>query len=648
VPNVIAERSSDGATKEFSFAEIESGALLSWATEQNSNADATAVLIDQGGSASSPSVPSSEKPKIVESGSLVESYSRAILKFDGTDDGYVYSVASRPAWTVAVRCDPQAGSRQTLIDADGLLVYEDGGTVKARITDGTTTPIVTLARNKGVMDVVAAIDGSDVYLRVGCKTASTSHSISRNQSGQVAVGKAVGGGNPLQGLLSDAFAWGRLFTASERRDAFENRLRRWGPLLKPYQESDLQDVERGSIHTNVQVVSGIDPNASWGFDVPAVPIIPGNFQSNWDRPSAARRVNDNGLYESVASDTPRLQYAFGGGAEGLLVEGQARTNDVPHSTDFSEWLQVGNNHIHTLDSIVGGGGENATKVDQFIRSPGVGGGLTSSNEAFSTIIETDTSDVIRLELKQTSNNNKVILKFDHTKDTLTEHNNGFKVSEWRELRQKGPNGGRLIRIIGVYNPSELGRFTVGEPCRVQFRTSGGGGDNLIAHHTQVERPAFNASSPIVTQGSAVTRSADNYEISVGDWYRKATEMTLYMEFTHQFYYAGFPKILKAKSVNDSLVFNGESRLRIGNSIGSALDVAFNLTPYNKTKFAISYTDSKLASSSNGKEKRVTSEGWGMINETSAFSLSIQAPTVLKEMRFIPSFLSTTQRNVLTS
>jgi len=250
MPNVIAERSSDGSTKEFSFAEIESGALLSWATEQNSNADATAVLIDQGGSASTPSVPSSEKPKIVESGSLVESYSRAILKFDGTDDGYVYSVANRPSLTVAVVCDPQAGSRQTLIDADGLLVYEDGGTVKARITDGTTTPIVTLARNKGVMNVVAAVDASNLYLRVGCKTASTSHSISRNQSGKVAVGKEVGGGNPLQGLLSDAFAWGRLFTASERRDAFENRLRGWGPLPAPWTEPDLQNYERGAVHTN--------------------------------------------------------------------------------------------------------------------------------------------------------------------------------------------------------------------------------------------------------------------------------------------------------------------------------------------------------------------------------------------------------------
>jgi len=297
---------------------------------------------------------------------------------------------------------------------------------------------------------------------------------------------------------------------------------------------------------------------------------------------------------------------------------------------------------------VGGDGENATKVDQFIRSRFVQGGLTGNNEAFSTIIETDTSDEILLEVKETTNNNRVVLEFDHTKDTLTEHNDGFKVSEWRELRPKGPNGGRLIRVIGVYNPSELGRFTVGEPCRVQFRTSGGGGDSLIAHHTQVERPVFNASSPIVTQSSAVTRSADNYEISVGDWYRKATEMTLYMEFTHQFYKAAFPGILEAKSVDDALVFNNEGRLRIENSTGSAVDVAFNLTPYNKTKFAISYTDSKLVASSDGKEEKVTSEGWGLINETSGFDLPIEAPTVLEEMRFIPSFLSTTQRNVLTS
>ena len=280
---ILAER-PNGDTREFSFSEIQNGTLLDWATENDATADATAVLLNDGERGQTPSVPPGEQPKIVRSGSLVEDYSRAIADFDGSADGYVYDIQSREAVTVACRADPQGGSRQTLIEADGLLVYADGsGTIKARITDGTTTPIVSMPRHVGVMNVVAAADDSTLVLHIGGETSSTSHSVGRNQSGKVAVGKEVGGGNPLQGLLSDAFAWGRLFTASERRDVFESRLRRWGPLLKPYQESDLQDVERGNIHTNVQPVSGIDPDASWGFDVPAVPIVPGNVQSNWDR-----------------------------------------------------------------------------------------------------------------------------------------------------------------------------------------------------------------------------------------------------------------------------------------------------------------------------------------------------------------------------
>jgi hypothetical protein len=354
MPNVIAERSSDGSTKEFSFAEVESGALLSWATEQNSNADATAVLIDQGGSASTPSVPSSEKPKIVKSGSLVENYSRAILEFDGTNDGYVYSVANRPALTVAVRCDPQAGSRQTLIDADGLLVYEDGaGTVKARITDGTTTPIVTLARHEGVMNVVAAVGESDLYLRVGGRTASTSHSISRNQSGQVAVGKEVGGVNPLQGLLSDAFAWGRLFTASERRDVFENRLRRWGPLPEPWGEStDLEKVERGQIHTAVDWSSlGVrEPDFLLDYEnLP--PVIPEALQSNHVRSSVATRWDKNGDLVEDGAGTPRLQRdPATGEVLGLLYEPKrAQQLNSPTDLTTADWDRIN----ATVDGAVG-------------------------------------------------------------------------------------------------------------------------------------------------------------------------------------------------------------------------------------------------------------------------------------------------------
>lgn len=257
---LIAERSSDNATKSFTFSEIKAGDLVSWATENAASGDAWAVLLDQGGEAETPTVPTGEKPTIVKNGALIEDFSRAILEFDGTDDGYIYDVTSRTAVTAAVRCDPQGSSRQTLIEADGLLVYTDGaGTVKARITDGTTTPLVTLARNKGVMNVVAAADASDLYLRVGGRTASTSHSISRSRSGKVAVGKEPDGSNPLQGHLGDAYAWPRLFTPAERKDVFERRMRRYGPLPEPWQESDLVRVERGWVHheTSLRAADGV-------------------------------------------------------------------------------------------------------------------------------------------------------------------------------------------------------------------------------------------------------------------------------------------------------------------------------------------------------------------------------------------------------
>jgi len=612
---ILAER-PNGDTREFSFSEIQNGTLLDWATENDATADATAVLLNDGERGQTPSVPPGEQPKIVKGGSLVEDYSRAIADFDGSDDGYVYDIQSRQAVTVACRADPQGGSRQTLIEADGLLVYADGsGTIKARITNGTTTPIVSMPRHVGVMNVVAAADDSTLVLHIGGETSSTSHSVGRNQSGKVAVGKEVGGGNPLQGLLSDAFAWGRLFTASERRDVFENRLRRWGPLLQPYQESDLQDVERGNIHTNVQVISGIDPDASWGFDVPAVPIIPGNVQSNLDRPSAARRVNDNDLYESVASGIPRLQYAFGGGVEGLLVEADSRTNYVRQSSDVSTGWNVVGSIVGTQPSIIGN--ENNDRDAHIHEAYNTPDRVTQSSAGtFSSGLEV--AWFIGELIEDQSQGSKVGLAVDSLASgdiiTLAEYNfsndnidSNFDTVE-ANARTLQINGNPGVLLVVLYDPT-VGTYG-GDGRRIKLQPARDNVKTQVAwHHAQIEE-APNASTPIVTGSSEVTREADNVDLSIGDWHNP-NQSTWIMTFTpRKFWFKNNPilggtnnfRLLKEISFGSTTL----DLTTVDNS-GNRVDIG-GFSPFSTVKYAAAFTQNEMRVSINGTTKTANHDG----------------------------------------
>lgn len=59
---------------------------------------------------------------------------------------------------------------------------------------------------------------------------------------------------------------------------------------------------------------------------------------DFDRNSTATRVNEEGLIEEVAIDTPRID--FTGGTGSILLE-PSSTNLVTYSEDFSQWLLIG-------------------------------------------------------------------------------------------------------------------------------------------------------------------------------------------------------------------------------------------------------------------------------------------------------------------
>ncbi len=652
---IIAERSDDGATKSFSFSEIQNGTLVAWATENVADADARALLIDQGGEAETPSVPSDEKPVIVSNGALVEDFSRAILDFDGTDDGYVYDIQSRAAITVACRADPQGSGRQTLIDADGLLVYTDGnGTVKARITDGTSTPIVTLDRHLGVMNVVAAVDESTLVLHVGGETASTSHSVDRTQSGKVGVGKEVGGANPLQGHLSDAFAWGRFFTPAERSDTFKRRLRRYGPLPEPWQEADLRNVRRGDVHQPSEFGGPDQLNKpAYLLDFPVVKIIPDKIQNNWSRPSAAWVRNENGLYEQVGGATPRLQYGENGDPEGLLVEGDARTNHVPHSSDVNMWDK---------DNVsVGAGVESILNGESAYPLTGTGGGvksnayqsagtLSSSNKVFWGIFEQDTttngSDSFILRIREQDGFFGVAsLEYSFSTDTVSVGEDNVIEGHRRVLSEQGPNGGTVVLIQARYDPTSPNDYS-GSPRRVQIRPdTDDGNDTVIVHHVQLEEPP--TSSPIITGSSTVTRSSDSYLLQDSEWRSPENETWIYEIIPRGF---STPKSGRPIWPNSGIemVIGDTTPFDLRTFSGSIVTSIDNVLPaHERSVTALAHDDSGHTLAANGQIKS-QSTPHRLRDETSPGILKGGLPVSIIRVAYFPTRLSDSALHSFTS
>ena len=95
-------------------------------------------------------------------------------------------------------------------------------------------------------------------------------------------------------------------------------------------------------------------------------IFPTNGDGNFtfDRSSTATRVNKEGLIETVAIDTPRLDYPLIDGvvqSEPALLLEPSRTNLLTYSEDFSNWTNA--NSTDSSNQIISPDGtQNADKV----------------------------------------------------------------------------------------------------------------------------------------------------------------------------------------------------------------------------------------------------------------------------------------------
>jgi hypothetical protein len=239
-------------------------------------------------------------------------------------------------------------------------------------------------------------------------------------------------------------------------------------------------------------------------------VISADF--TFDRNSTATRVNKEGLIETVAIDTPRLDYPLIDGvvqSEPALLLEPSRTNLITYSEDFSDVSWTKNNSIVTSGFTSPDGTENAFKLIE---------DTSVSEHSISTSPLVGVSDLSISIFVKYAGSEYIVLRSNSSGGTylnctfnlLTGVNtfNGFTIDF--EITSM-PNG--WYRISGT-NRSSASAFRVNSfilsPTDVQSNTTpihtGDGTSGVYIYGAQIE--AGYLTSYIPTSGSSVTRAVE--------------------------------------------------------------------------------------------------------------------------------------------
>jgi hypothetical protein len=344
----------------------------------------------------------------------------------------------------------------------------------------------------------------------------------------------------------------------------------------------------------------VTPNGYKASKIYSAKPTDGTGDLAFSRASTAMRRNSAGLWESVASNVPRLQYPVGGGCPSWLFEPQA--TNVFLGSEFTEntnWFPV-----------------NCSKVLNSIQSP---------KEGFlATKVVEDTSNDVHINLQvaaRASNATYTISFYAKTNGrNIGVFNNGagdalncsFDLTAgtgsgtgFVEIKDAG-NGWWLC--VCQYNPS-VATFNI--QLRLLNGTTasylGDGVSGAYIWNTQYELGSA-ATSPIITAGSAVTRLADAVSKTGISSLIGQTEGTLFVDFVPSSN-SGSNRFSISDNSSSNWIFigtpedgsNGGSRFFIRTDSSTHVDVgsASYFTIGQRYKLALAYKSGSWAVYGNG-------------------------------------------------
>lgn len=342
-----------------------------------------------------------------------------------------------------------------------------------------------------------------------------------------------------------------------------------------------------------------------GFQTPTILIDDGQASDlvTFSRSSSGWYWGADGLLKEAATDEMRFDYdPASGELLGLLIE-EARTNELLDSLNLStvNWDMAAAITLTTGQSSVIEG-QNSVLVDK----NGAGGSksysqalgtFTGNSESFSVILEQGTAAQTHIGIyDKTASAWVALVLIDWSAETISDPSSG--TAKLQKLSDSGPNGGKVFRawITDAGTTGNDRRLHV-YPASTSDVTG-----TIYHHHAQFEDGSF-PSSPIITAGSAVTRSADVATVTDLSWYNDE-EGAFVVDYNRDIITSfGYLLSVNAGSFNNRIaMFSGAYSVNyrfIVDGTPEAAGAGSQSVQNRKNTIGISYSDSNFVSYLNG-------------------------------------------------